>query len=157
MMRRTSSRPFKLHFSLPCHTKLYSFPVCVRNKPALAKRKRGTEEDPILTDQEETSQSWSRDLIATWKEIIKAQCMRVWRATSLYAARSCSPLCTDSNEMLNKEVSSKFAQKSKKEASLVWASITEWPRSEVSATVPHRCHGLLQIHSSKWWKPSLAC
>lgn len=35
-MHRTGSQ---LHFSLPSHTKLNLFPVCVRNKPAPAKAK----------------------------------------------------------------------------------------------------------------------
>lgn len=89
MMHRTGSQ---LHFSLPSHTKLNLFPVCVRNKPAPAKAKttalalRKTPSDQPGENKSalRSSQFGSSNLIATWKELVNAQCLHVQWAASLY-------------------------------------------------------------------------
>lgn len=76
------------------------------------------------------------------------QCMHVSNETSL-----CSDGCTESKRDVQQKW---FPQKS--EESFISVSISYWvPRSEVSATVLHRCHGLFQLTAAKGdGKPSLA-
>lgn len=119
-----------------CITLAYILPLCPlipncthflfvsQNKPALAKRKQGAEEDPVWPTRRK--QVSSSDLIATWREPINT--------------------CID-------DFCTRYSTKRFPQSSLMCAKVRinyRVPCSEVSAAVLHRCHGLLlQIHSSK--------
>lgn len=86
LMHHTGSHPFIENSSPPYHTKLYSFPVWVKNKAAPAKWKQQTEEDPVWPTRRKqillrSIQCWSSDLIAVQKESINTQCMSVQKAS----------------------------------------------------------------------------